>query len=309
MKLTTLLLLLSLPLLAQSPQRQPLTAASDATPKPTPRASMVSFSLPSHGVSLNAFVYVAAGAGPHPAVVLLHGFPGNEKNLDLAQAIRRAGWDVLFFNYRGSWGSPGDFSFGHSIEDTAAAVAYLRDPTHARQLRLDPKRIVLVGHSMGGFMAVEAGANDRTIAAVGLISAADMAGRFPSPVPPGAEASLLTRTAAGLAREGMAPLAGCTPDGLARELLTNTDRWRFATRAPALASRPVLIVTSDDGLAPANTVFAEELRADGDTHITTAHFATDHAYSDDRLELTGTVLSWLGKLSVAPPAPAQAGSR
>jgi len=48
------------------------------------------------------WVYVAAGAGPHPAVVLLHGFPGNEKTLDLAQDVRRAGWNVLYFNYRGA---------------------------------------------------------------------------------------------------------------------------------------------------------------------------------------------------------------
>jgi pimeloyl-ACP methyl ester carboxylesterase len=64
---------------------------------------------------MNALVYVAAGAGPHPAVILLHGFPGNERNLDLAQDMRRAGWDVLYFNYRGSWGTLGDFSFAHGI--------------------------------------------------------------------------------------------------------------------------------------------------------------------------------------------------
>jgi pimeloyl-ACP methyl ester carboxylesterase len=46
--------------------------------------------------------YVASGTGPRPAVVLLHGFPGNERNLDLAQDMRRAGWDVLYLNYRGS---------------------------------------------------------------------------------------------------------------------------------------------------------------------------------------------------------------
>ena len=128
---------------------------------------MQSFQIPSHGALLNAFVYVAAGAGPHPAVVLLHGFPGNERNLDLAQDIRRAGWDVLYFDYRGSWGSPGDFSFSHGIEDTAAAVDYLRSPVMAKILRLDPSRIVLIGHSMGGFMAVQDAAADQRIMGVG----------------------------------------------------------------------------------------------------------------------------------------------
>ena len=78
-------------------------------------------------------------------VILLHGFPGNEKNLDLAQAMRRDGWDVVYFDYRGSWGSPGDFSFTHSMEDTEAAIAYVRDTANAKKLRADPGIIVLVG--------------------------------------------------------------------------------------------------------------------------------------------------------------------
>ena len=47
--------------------------------------------IPSHGVGLNALLFVAGGRGPHPTVILMHGLPGNERNLDLAQAIRRCG--------------------------------------------------------------------------------------------------------------------------------------------------------------------------------------------------------------------------
>jgi predicted alpha/beta-fold hydrolase len=49
----------------------------------------------SHGDGMNALFMLAAGAGPKPTMVLLHGLPGNEQNLDLAQAVRRAGWNVL----------------------------------------------------------------------------------------------------------------------------------------------------------------------------------------------------------------------
>src|SRR5580698_3327020 len=155
-------------------QQVPTAITSDPAPDKTNPAGMQAFQLPSRGALLNAIVYVAAGAGPHPVVILLHGFPGNEKNLDLAQAIRRDGWDVLYFDYRGSWGSPGDFSFTHCIEDTQAAIAYRRDAANAKKLRSDPAYIVLVGHSMGGFMARYVGAQDPAIKAVGLISAADM---------------------------------------------------------------------------------------------------------------------------------------
>jgi pimeloyl-ACP methyl ester carboxylesterase len=91
-------------------------------------------------VEINALAYVAAGIGPHPTLVLCHGWPGNEKNLDLAQAVRRAGWNVVTFNYRGSWGSPGNFHFAQNPEDAKAVLAYLRDPANAAKLGVDPKR-------------------------------------------------------------------------------------------------------------------------------------------------------------------------
>src|SRR5678816_3542887 len=55
--------------------------------------------IPSGGAQMNAMVYVPAGKGPHPVAVLLHGFPGNEQNLDLAQSLRRAGWAVVCLLY------------------------------------------------------------------------------------------------------------------------------------------------------------------------------------------------------------------
>ena len=100
---------------------------------------------------MNALFYLAGGAGPHPTVVLLHGFPGNEQNLDLAQAIRRAGWNVLTFHYRGAWGSPGVFSIHNALQDADAVVAFVRRPDVAEKYSIDTRRIVLGGHSMGGF--------------------------------------------------------------------------------------------------------------------------------------------------------------
>ena len=260
------------------------------------KAAMETFQIPSHGALLNALVYVAAGAQPHPAVVLLHGFPGNEKNLDLAQDMRRAGWDVLYFNYRGSWGSPGDFTFEHSMEDVQSALAYLRKPENAAKLRLDPKRIVLMGHSMGGMMSVNVGAADHDLVGVALISAADMAGRFPAELPAQAMPIALKRTAAALAEEGMAPLAGCTPESLAKELIEHRAAWSFKAKGPLLTQAPLLVVSSDDGLAPADNALADAAAKAGNPHVERAHYATDHAYSDKRLELSKTVLAWLAGL-------------
>src|SRR6195952_2862505 len=142
---------------------QQTAIAADPAPDKAHPATMDAFQLPSHGALLNALVYTAACAGPHPVVLLLHGFPGNERNLDLAQAIRRAGYDVLFFDYRGSWGTPGDFSFSHAREATSAALAWLRDPAVAAKFRADPKYLILLGHSMGGMIAANIAAADPAI--------------------------------------------------------------------------------------------------------------------------------------------------
>lgn len=267
--------------------------ADDAGGQTAVKASMDTMQISSHGSGMNALVYVAAGAGPHPVVILLHGFPGNEKNLDLAQDIRRAGWDVLFFNYRGSWGSPGDFSFSHGIEDVASAIAYLREPANAKRLRIDPSRIVLVGHSMGGFMAVQAASADPSIKAIAMISAADFGGRFVQTQGKGSRADAVKTTGVSLAKEGLAPLAGCTADSLAEDIADHAAAWGFVPKAASLKDRRVFVATSDDGLAPTNDAFVAALRKAGDTNVTTRHFPTDHAYSDQRQELSKALLQWL----------------
>src|SRR6187402_2470673 len=265
-------------------------------PEGVAKASMESMQIPSHGSPMNALVYVAAGAGPHPVVILLHGFPGNERNLDLAQDMRRAGWDVLYFNYRGSWGTPGEFSFAHSMEDVASAIAYLRRPENAKRLRLDSSRIVLVGHSMGGFMTVEAAGADPAIKGIAMISGADMAGAFADLQAHGTPADAVKKMSAALGQEGMAPLAGCTPDSLARELGDHVPAWTFGSMVGALKDRPAFVITSDDGLAPADNAFADALRQAGDKHVTTLHLPTDHAYSDQREALSRALLQWLATM-------------
>lgn len=271
---------------------QPAASASLVTrPKGEAKASMESMQIPSHGSLVNALVYVAAGAGLHPVVILLHGFPGNERNLDLAQDMRRAGWDVLYFNYRGSWGSPGDFSFSHSIEDVASAVAYVRQPANASRLRIDPSRIVLVGHSMGGFMAVQAAAADPSITAIAMISAADFGGRFLAMKATRADA--VKTMSVGLAGEGMAPLSGCSADGLANEVADHAAAWNFGSMVGALRDRPAFVITSDDGLAAGNDAFAGGLKRAGDARVKTLHLPTDHAYSDQREELSRALVGWL----------------
>lgn len=250
-------------------------------------ARMEVLHIPSGGVKINGVAYLAAGAGVHPTFVLLHGLPGNEKNLDLAQAVRRAGWNAVTFNYRGSWGSPGVFRFGNNLEDAAAVLAFLRDPTNARTLGIDTTHLVLAGHSMGGWVTVRTASRDRGLRGAVLISAADMAGAAGRP---------RDRVVAVMA-DNMETLAGTSSEQMADELITHHADWAFPTAYAGLASLPLLVVTSDDGLAPANDALVVAVRALGNARVATTHVATDHSYSDRRIALESAVIRWLQSMA------------
>jgi uncharacterized protein len=246
-------------------------------------ARMEVLHIPSGGVRINGVAYLAAGAGVHPTFVLLHGLPGNEKNLDLAQAVRRAGWNAITVNYRGSWGSPGVFRFANNLQDADAVLAFLRTPANASTLGIDTTHLVLAGHSMGGWVTVHTAAHDHGLRGAVLISAADMAA-----MRAGSRAALVAHMAG-----DMESLAGTSPEQMADELIAHGDNLRFSRAYDGLATVPMLVVTSDDGLAPTNDALVAAVRTRGNTGVATIHLPTDHSYSDQRIALESAVINWL----------------
>ena len=253
---------------------------------------MVQLAVPSHGELLLGIFYLAAGAGPHPTAIVMLGFPGYEQNLDLAQAIRRAGWNVMAVHYRGSWGVKGTFSYTHAIEDADAEVAFVRIPINAAKYHIDTTRIVLIGHSMGGFMVASAAAHDPKVAGVVTISAWNIAGPFTS-LPESKEQAAVAKFVQSQTKNDLTPLAGTSAEALGHEIFANRATMIFPTFTKSLATRPILIITSDDGLTADNEKFAAALQQAGDNHVQTLHYATDHTYSDHRAQLASAILNFL----------------
>ena len=104
--------------------------------------------------NLNVLQYYPTGKGPHPTLILLHGYTGMGGNVDVATTMSRAGWNVIFFRYRGSWGMPGEFTFQNCIEDAVNIVNYFK--VNAGSMNVDTSQIALFGHSMGGWVALKA---------------------------------------------------------------------------------------------------------------------------------------------------------
>jgi uncharacterized protein len=248
-------------------------------------AAMTVLHIPTHGVEINGVLYSPPGAGPHPTVVLCHGLPGNEKNLDLAQAIRRAGWNVVTFNYRGSWGSPGQYRFANDLEDGNAVLAYVEDAANAAKLGIDTKHIVLAGHSLGGWVTTITASHHPELAGAILISAADM----------GLASSQPREKVVALMKENNESLAG-TPEGIADDAIATIRSHTFSSAAPGLGKLPLLVLTANDGLGPMADALVKAVQAEGNSHVTAIHAATDHGWNDHRIFLEATILGWLANL-------------
>ena len=247
---------------------------------------------------MNALLFLAAGRGPHPTMILLHGLPGNERNLDLAQAVRRAGWNVLTFTYRGAWGSEGVFSIQHAVADTGAALAFIRSQAAIALYRIDPRRIVLAGHSMGGNLAAHVAAHDRPtemppLAGVILLDAWDIGEDAAALRSGGAQAR--AAFLAGVDDLGHA-LGPITAADLYDNLLRRGQEWRLAPLAPRLSRQPVLTLFATHGGAEQNRAFAATLRSAG-VRVSAEEMDTDHAFADHRIALAEAVVQWLARLS------------
>jgi pimeloyl-ACP methyl ester carboxylesterase len=248
-------------------------------------AAMTVLHIPSHGVLINGLLYSPAGTGPHPTLIICHGLPGNEKNLDLAQAVRRAGWNAVTFNYRGSWGSPGPFRFAQNLQDADAVLAYLRDPSNAK-LAVDTKHMVILGHSMGGWVAAHTAGHDHALAGAILVSMADM----------GLVGARPRSEAVAEMADDMETLADVTAESMVDEIKAHAKQFLVADAAQGLAQMPVLALTANDHLAAHTDALVAAIKAKGGTQVTSLHVDTDHGWSDHRVGLEGTVITWLAGL-------------
>jgi alpha-L-fucosidase 2 len=108
------------------------------------------------GESLKLDAYVPDGAGPFPAVILVHGggWTSGDKSggpkkgymAPMHEPLQKAGFAWFSINYR----LAPKHRYPACIEDVETAIRWVK--AHAKEYRLDPKRIALSGESAGGHL-------------------------------------------------------------------------------------------------------------------------------------------------------------
>ncbi len=95
---------------------------------------------------------------------------------------------------------------------------------------------------------------------------------------------------------GMEALAGTSPEAMADEVIANRVAFGFEQAAPKLVEMPLLVLTSDDGLAFFSDELVAGIKAAKGTKLKTLHVATDHSWSDNRIRLQTEIIDWLATL-------------
>jgi uncharacterized protein len=281
---------------SDSSAAMPEAAQHDPAAALRPPASMEELAILSHDARINGLMYVAAGSGPHPTVIFLHGYPGNERNLDLAQAVRRAGYNAILIDYRGVFGSGGTFSQAHSLEDVAALLVWIRAPGTVAKYHVDPTRIALVGHSFGAWLALFSTAHEPPgvcVAALAAWNAGWVANRFAAHPEERKENLAYYRETTDVAG---GPIRA-NPDELLEEITDHAAAWNYVSQANALKSHAVLLVAATHDTSDENperhAELAEAIRKEGGKLVRVVNFEDDHPFSSHRIALADTLTHWL----------------
>lgn len=150
-------------LLAQSQTAQPAAVGEDAASAPGKVEISFGETYAQRGdTQLKADMYVPAGEGPFPAVLVVHGGAwrsGTRAQLGgLAEKLAEGGYTAAAISYRLA---PQD-KFPAQLEDCQAALRWMR--TEAARWKIDPARIAGLGYSAGGHLVTLLGAlNGATI--------------------------------------------------------------------------------------------------------------------------------------------------
>ncbi|KAA3608776.1 MAG: alpha/beta fold hydrolase [Calditrichaeota bacterium] len=137
-------------------------------------STSIAITISRNDIKLRGNFFQPEGKGDFPAVILLHGFPGNETDvLGIGRMLSNAGFNVLTFNYSGTYKSEGLNSFENTQKDIKAVYDFIHKPQNIQTYKIDTSRIYLGGYSYGGGMALTYASNHPEVKTIFSIAGTD----------------------------------------------------------------------------------------------------------------------------------------
>ena len=205
------------------------------------------------GETLLMDAHIPAGAGPFAAVILVHGggWTNGSKQANFIQplfpVLDSSGLAWFSIDYR----LAPKYQHPAAAEDVEQAIRYVK--THAREFRIDPKRIALMGESAGGHLVALVAAHHQPD--TGVAAVVDFYGAFDL------EAMI---TAAGQVSKGFSDFLGVSD---LSEPSRAAMRAASATTYVRAGLPPFLLIhgTADEAVPYQQSVkFCAQLKASGD---------------------------------------------
>lgn len=229
------------------------------------------------GDSIASYAFIANGEKIKETVILLHGLPGNDNQFDIAQSIRRTGRNVIYFNYRGSWGSQGDFSYSNSLDDLNMIIEHLSKPKNSKNLRINTDSFVVIGRSYGGGIALIQGSINKKVKKIIAISSMNAGSRFNTIQ----DLSELSNWKDYLNKQIM---LNVNANAFLKEILDNKKKYNVVTYKNLLKDKKVLLIESNKN----NQKWIRLLE-----NINVQLIESDHNFISNRIELTKAIIKWL----------------
>lgn len=231
------------------------------------------------GHKIAGYAMIANGKEPKETIILVHGYPGNDNNFDIANAIRRSGKNVIHFNYRGAWGNEGTYLYSNGLKDIDGVIAYLSQADIAKALKIQTDNFTLLGRSYGGGVALIQGSlNDqvRKIIAISSVNYGAIMERYETLADLGGFRRYMEKQF----------MIDTDIDLFLQEMLDNKKAFNITNYKEQLKSKKVLIIEDTDK----NDDWINVLEG-----VAVKKMDTDHGFIDKRIELTTLIIDWLKK--------------
>lgn len=251
----------------------------------------------SDSLKIQGWFYKAERDTYSPTLLLLHGFPDNNGDLlGLGEALSHEGFNAFAINYTGTHKSEGIWTPETALNSVNAAIEFLKSEHAVQNYLIDTSRIILIGQSFGGGMAVYAAAHDATINYVISIAGGDLAvvGKMIRENPD------FRANHEKFLDESMADANLCRGLGGKRthELFEDkSDSYSLVNCADKLAVKKILLIggwhdyliSLEDHILP----LYRALQSTGAKHTSIHMFDTDHSFSNANEDLVRKIRSWL----------------